>query len=96
MIKPRAQIMRPIDATIVPDADVRKTWPATLESTTPVSQSVVALPPRASISLPDAERFSEPDYWASNLVKPLATRARISPSPAVVSVDASGSFTAQA
>ena len=36
------------------------------------------------------------DYWVSNLVKPLATRARTSASPALGCVPASGSFTAQA
>ncbi len=36
----------------------------------------------------------DPAYWASNLVKPLATRARTSAPPALVSVVASGSLTA--
>ena len=37
-----------------------------------------------------------PDYGASNLVKPLATRARTSVPRALVSGAASGSFTVQA
>ncbi len=47
---------------------------------------------------PAGERLRswQPDYWASNLVKPLATRDRTSAPPAIVCGPASGSLTAQA